>query len=71
MRLPGYRARPSFMFIVPLYYNFSRMGLINNHLSLIIIYSASYLSFAILLIRIFLVSIPRDIEGLTQGAIKG
>jgi raffinose/stachyose/melibiose transport system permease protein len=53
---------PSFMFIVPLYYNFSKMGLINSHLSLIIIYSASYLSFAILLIRTFLVGIPRELE---------
>ncbi|MDR1106727.1 MAG: carbohydrate ABC transporter permease [Treponema sp.] len=60
---------PSFMFIVPLYYNFSKLGLVNNHLSLIIIYSASYLSFSILLIRTFLVSIPRELE--EAGKIDG
>jgi raffinose/stachyose/melibiose transport system permease protein len=60
---------PAFMFIVPLYYNFSKIGLINNHLSLILIYSASHLSFMILLIRTFLVSIPRELE--EAGKIDG
>jgi raffinose/stachyose/melibiose transport system permease protein len=60
---------PTFLFIVPLYYNFSQMGLVNTRLSIIIIYSASYISFAILLIRTFLVGIPKELE--EAGRIDG
>ena len=60
---------PAFLYIVPLYYSFSKIGLINNHLSLIIIYSASYLPFSMLLIRTFLIGIPRELE--EAGMIDG
>lgn len=53
---------PAFLYIVPLYYSFSQIGLINNHLSLIIIYSATYIPFNMLLIRTFLVGIPKELE---------
>ena len=60
---------PAFMFIVPLYYNFSELGLVNTHASVILIYAASYLPFSILLIRTFLVGIPRELE--EAGKIDG
>lgn len=60
---------PAFMFIVPLYYNFSEMGLVNTHASVIIIYAASYIPFSMLLIRTFLVGIPRELE--EAGKIDG
>jgi len=59
----------AFMYIVPLYYNFSEMGLVNTHASVIIIYAASYISFSMLLIRTFLVGIPRELE--EAGKIDG
>lgn len=60
---------PTFLYIVPLYYNFSKLGLINTQLSLIIIYSAGYIPFSILLIRTFLVGIPKELE--EAGKIDG
>lgn len=60
---------PAFLYIVPLYYQFSKIGLINNQLSLILIYSTSYISFSILLIRTYLISIPRALE--EAGKIDG
>ncbi len=60
---------PSFMFIVPLFYNFSELGLANTHLSVIIIYVATYLPFSMLLIRTFLTGIPKELE--EAGKIDG
>lgn len=60
---------PTFLYIVPLYYNFSQVGLVNTRLSVIIIYSASYIPFSILLIRTFLVGIPKELE--EAGKIDG
>lgn len=60
---------PTFLYIVPLYYNFSQIGLVNTRWSVIIIYSASYIPFSILLIRTFLVGIPKELE--EAGKIDG
>lgn len=60
---------PAFLYIVPLFYSFSKFGLTNTHIGLILIYSASYLSFSILLIRTYLISIPRALE--EAGKIDG
>lgn len=60
---------PAFMFIVPLYYTFSTVGLSNTHTGLIIIYTAIYIPFSMLLIRTFLVGIPRELE--EAGKIDG
>lgn len=60
---------PTFLYIVPLYYNFSQIGLVNTQLSVIIIYSANYIPFSILLIRTFLVGIPKELE--EAGKIDG
>lgn len=60
---------PTFLYIVPLYYNFSQIGLVNSRLSVIIIYSANYIPFSILLIRTFLVGIPKELE--EAGKIDG
>lgn len=60
---------PTFLYIVPLYYNFSQVGLVNTQLSVIIIYSAGYIPFSILLIRTFLVGIPKELE--EAGKIDG
>ena len=53
---------PGFLYIVPDYFLFSRIGLINTRFALIIIYTASSLPFNMLLLRTFLGSIPRELE---------
>ncbi len=53
---------PAFLYIVPRYFGFSQLGLVNNHLGLILIYIAIYAPFSILLIRTFLVDVPVELE---------
>jgi raffinose/stachyose/melibiose transport system permease protein len=48
--------------MVPLYFIWARLGLVNNLFGLIIIYGALYSPFATYLLRSFLVSIPMDFE---------
>jgi hypothetical protein len=48
--------------MVPLYFMWARLGLVNSLFGLIIIYSALYSPFATYLLRSFLVSIPMDFE---------
>lgn len=52
---------PAFLYIVPRYYGFSKLGLVNNHIGLIMIYVAIYAPFSILLIRTFLLEIPGEL----------
>lgn len=54
-------ALPSFLYIVPVYYSFSKLHLTNTLLGLIIIYVAGNLPFNILLIRTFMVGIPKEV----------
>jgi raffinose/stachyose/melibiose transport system permease protein len=53
---------PALLFMVPLYFMWARLGLVNNLFGLIIIYAALYSPFATYLLRSFLVSIPMDYE---------
>lgn len=55
-------AIPSFAYLIPTYYLFNQMGLSNTHLSLILVYSASNIPFKLLLLRTFLLGIPRELE---------
>jgi len=53
---------PGFLFIVPNYYLHSKLGISNTHLSMILIYSALFLSFNLLLLRSYLISVPKELE---------
>ncbi len=53
---------PGFLYIVPNYFMMNKMGLVNSHLSLIIVYTAMQLPFNMLLLRTFLGGIPRELE---------
>ena len=55
-------ALPAQLFLVPLFSLWSRIGLYDTRLGLIIIYWAIFSPFATLLMRSFLVSLPRDFE---------
>jgi raffinose/stachyose/melibiose transport system permease protein len=53
---------PGFLYIVPDYFMFNRLGLINTRFALILIYTASSIPFNMLLLRTFLGGIPRELE---------
>lgn len=53
---------PIHVVIIPLYFNFSRMGLINNYISLILPYATFGLPSTILILSGFLSTIPRSLE---------
>jgi len=51
---------PAQVVIIPLYFGFAQVGLINNHWSLILMYLTS--SFGVFLIRQFMLSQPKELE---------
>jgi raffinose/stachyose/melibiose transport system permease protein len=53
---------PIQLFLVPLFFVWSRLGLYDTHLGLVIIYTAVNAPFATLLLRSFMIGIPRDYE---------
>lgn len=53
---------PSFAIIVPLYFFFDKIGLVNNRIGMIIIYSAIFMPFTLLFMRSFYLGIPRSLE---------
>ncbi len=53
---------PSALLFLPLYVLMSRLGLVDTHLALIIVYSTFALPFALWLLRSFIVAIPVEIE---------
>lgn len=55
-------ALPIQLFLVPLFFMWTKVQLYDTHLGLIVIYSAIYSPFATLLLRSFMVGIPRDYE---------
>ncbi len=55
-------AVPALVFMVPLYFLWARLGLINNLFGLMIIYAALFSPFATYRLRSFLVAIPADYE---------
>lgn len=55
-------AVPAFSHLIPTYYLFNKLGIQNTHLSLILIYSAAGIPFNLMLLRTFLLGIPRELE---------
>lgn len=55
-------ALPSQMFLVPLFYMWARVGLYDTRIGLILIYSGLFSPFGTLLLRSFLLGIPREME---------
>lgn len=53
---------PGFLYIVPDYFLFNRLGLVNTRFALILIYTAGNIPFNMLLLRTFLGGIPRELE---------
>lgn len=53
---------PGFLYIVPDYFVFNRLGLINSRMGLVILYTAMQIPFNMLLLRNFLSEIPREVE---------
>lgn len=53
---------PLQLFLVPLFYLWRKLGLVNNLFGLIIIYIATGCAFAIFLLRSYMVQIPSDFE---------
>src|SRR6267154_3850751 len=53
---------PIQLFLVPLFYIWTNLGLYDNLLGLVIIYWAIYSPFATLLIRSFMVALPKEYE---------
>jgi raffinose/stachyose/melibiose transport system permease protein len=62
MYLIATTALPIQLFLVPLFYLWSHLHLYNSLLGVIIIYCALYSPFATLLLRSFMVSLPKDYE---------
>ena len=56
---------PSFAYLIPLFFLWNRLRLVNSLLGLSIIYSAHYLPFAVLLLRSYFIGLP---EALTDAA---
>lgn len=53
---------PIWLYLVPLFFMFRNLGLLNSRLGLIIIYTALNLPFAVFLLRSFLLKVPREVE---------
>lgn len=53
---------PGFLYIVPNYFLFNKLNLIDTHLALILIYTGMQMPFNMLLLRTFLAGIPRELE---------
>ncbi|AEV30912.1 ABC-type sugar transport system, permease component [Sphaerochaeta pleomorpha str. Grapes] len=53
---------PTFSFLVPLYYSFANLNLVNTHVGLILIYIAMNLPFNILLASTFVSGIPNALD---------
>ena len=53
---------PAFLYIIPNYFLMSRIGLVNNLLGLIILYSAGALPLNLIMMRTYLMGIPKSID---------
>ncbi len=51
---------PPQLFIVPLFFMWRQLGLVNSHLGLIIVYAALYSPFATYLLRSYMVALPEE-----------
>ena len=55
-------AIPAFAILVPLYFFFSSVGLINSHLGMIIIYTATNMSFNFMFLSAFFEGMPKELD---------
>ena len=53
---------PIQLYLVPLYFTWNRLGLVNSLFGLVIIYIATNAPFAVFLLRSYMVQLPRDFE---------
>ncbi len=53
---------PAFLYIIPDYFLFNKIGLIDSLIGLVIIYSAGYIPLNLMLCRTYLVGIPKSID---------
>lgn len=51
---------PPFLFIIPLFYVWRQLGLVNSHFGLILIYCALHSPFATFLLRSYMVALPEE-----------
>ena len=58
----GVSTLPLWLYIVPLFYYWKTLGLINSFFGLIILYTAFNSPFAIFLLRSFLLKVPKEVE---------
>jgi raffinose/stachyose/melibiose transport system permease protein len=65
-------AFPVWLYLVPLFFLWSKLGLLDSYVGVIIVYTAMNTPLAIFLLRSFLVRIPREVEeaALIDGASK-
>ena len=56
------RFMPAVVIAMPFYLMYQRLGLIDTHIGMIVIYVGFGLPFAVWLLRGFLLDLPRDIE---------
>jgi raffinose/stachyose/melibiose transport system permease protein len=63
---------PIWLYIVPLFFLWRQIGLLNNYFGLVLLYVALNSPFAIFLLRSYMVRIPREIEeaAIMDGASK-
>lgn len=63
---------PIWLYIVPLFFLWRQVGLLNNYFGLVLLYVALNSPFAIFLLRSFMMRIPREIEeaAIMDGASK-
>ena len=63
---------PIQLFLLPLYFAFAHLGLINNLPAVALIYTAIYSPFAIFLLRTYFIAVPRELEdaALLDGATQ-
>ncbi len=55
-------AIPTFLYIVPVYYLFHNMNLTDNLAGLILVYTANQIPFNLMLIRTFMIGMPKELE---------
>jgi raffinose/stachyose/melibiose transport system permease protein len=53
---------PGQLFVIPLFFLWVRLGLVDTHLGLIVVYWAIFTPFTTLLLRSYLLSLPRELE---------
>ena len=57
---------PLFLFLVPLFYLWIKLGLYNNLFGLVLLYTAFNSPFAIFLLRSYLIGLPKSLEDAAQ-----